>query len=121
MIQRFKKTSTEVPVSGNGIIVIQKIRESEGQRVRVRESGSQKVRKSESLQSYPRNTLGWSQRQWHNCNTRSQGVRESGSQRAREFESQRVMESESLQCYSRNNLGWSLNYRVSQSGHIRSL
>ena len=38
-------TSTEVPVSGNGIIVIQEIRESEGQRVRVRESESQRVSK----------------------------------------------------------------------------
>ena len=32
------KTSTEVPVSGDGIIVIQEIRESEGQGVRESES-----------------------------------------------------------------------------------
>ena len=50
------KTSTEVPVSGEGIIVIQEVRESRSQRVR--ESGSQGVRESGS-----------------------QGVRESGSQR----------------------------------------
>ena len=58
----FYRTSTEVPVSGDGIIVIQEVRESESKRVRgqgVRESESQKIRESESLQSYPRNILGW--------------------------------------------------------------
>ena len=38
-----EETSTEVPVSGEGIIVIQEVRESRSQRVR--ESGSQRVSK----------------------------------------------------------------------------
>ena len=49
------KTSTEVPVSGDGIIVIQEVRESGSHEVResgsqgVRESGSQRVRESPKL------------------------------------------------------------------------
>ena len=60
VITVLKKTSTEVPVSGDGINVIQEVWESESQGVR--ESESQKVRGSRSLQSYPINSLGWSQR-----------------------------------------------------------
>ena len=48
---------------------------------------------SESLQSYLRNTLGRSQRQWHNCHTwnlesGSQGVKESRCQGVKESRSQ---------------------------------
>ena len=79
--QRVSSVNLEIPYVGPILT------ESVSQFLSVRKSGSQGIWESESLQSYPRNILGWSNN--HRV-SHIQRVRESASQKVRETRSQRV-------------------------------